>query len=339
MAEQGTQSATQAPPPASTGDADADLMMSFVRPDAAPKERDPQGRFAKTDAPQQDGDEPPPQESPQQADGNEPEERQTEQIEIDPEAPLFEVQQGEETKKLSLKELKSGWMMQQDYTRKTQELADERRRTAQEKVQAVETERSQYLQTLGQLQALMVQSVAPELQNVDWNKLAVESPADYVRLDNRRKQAQYALQRVAEETQRVTQQQEREASERRSQAASESVKVLKEHIPAWNDDLYSELLKRGVQTYGYTSKEVGEITDHRFIELLHDAHQFRALKDQKPVVDKKVAEVPKVVKPGQRQPVQNGQQKQFQDARTKLRESGRVEDAADVFRAFTTPRR
>lgn len=311
--------------------------------------RDERGRFVPRQ-PQGEPDDPQAQAAEQAPEGEpaaEPEAEPAATVEIDPEAPLFEVKHGEEAKKVSLKELQSGYMMQADYTKKTQELAQVRKQTAQATEQAVAAERTQYLQTLGHLNALVQQAAAPELQQVDWNRLASESPADYVRLDNRRKQVEFTLNRLTEEAQRLTQKQEQEREQRWSQAVSESREVLNGKIPSWTDELYGTLLKRGMQTYGYTPEDItgqsrkDTFISPAFIEMLHDAHQYRLLKEGKPAVEKKVAEVPKAIKPGARQPVQAPQQQEFQKARQALRSSGRVEDAASVFQSFVggTPRR
>lgn len=333
----------------------AALISKFIAPpEPAPEgRRDERGRFvpAAQNAPAQA--EPAAEAEPatteeaaadgekEQASDEAPEEK-AETIEIDPEAPLFELTVkrpgGEdETKKVSLKDLKSGYMMQQDYYRKTAEVAEERRQAANAAKQAIEDTQKQYMQSLQQLQALAVHAAAPEFMNVDWGKLSTENPAEYVRLTARRDQIQQTLARIAQEQQKVTQAQQAEAEKAKTQAAQESVKRLQEHIPDWNDAIYQNLMKRAVDTYGYTSEEAASAVDDRFFRLLHDANAYRAMKAERPLVEKKLAEVPKLSKTAPRQNMQNQKGQVIKQARERLSRDNSVDAAADAMRLFITP--
>jgi hypothetical protein len=81
--------------------------------------------------------------------------------------------------------------------------------------------------------------------------------------------------------------------------AQEAVEILQSDIPGWSNDLYGKVLKNSVKDYGFKEQEVNSITDHRAIKVLHDAMKWREFQAAKPkTVDKKVASVPKVQKPG-----------------------------------------
>ena len=108
--------------------------------------------------------------------------------------------------------------------------------------------------------------------------------------------------------------------------------MLEEKIPGWNDDLYQSLMETASKDYGYKREEVASWVDPKAFQLLHDAHQFRQLKATKPIVDKRVVNVPKVVKPGTAQTV-NRSQSAASEAMNRLKTSGKLEDAAAVIRS------
>lgn len=229
---------------------------------------------------------------------------------------------------VSLEQLRAERMMQADYTRKTQEVAERERQADAKAQQAVEKERSQYLEALGALHAAVQQAATPELANVDWNKLAAENPAEYVRLSNRAREVNEAMQRIRFEEEKVQSQQSKERQARLDQAVAESQKKLKEAIPTWNDDLYQSLLKRGVDTYGFKYDEMGEVWDHRIMRVLHDAHQWQAMQQGKPLAEKKVVTVPNVLRPGNAKPKVDQKVQELQQTRTRLTANPNDIDAA-----------
>ena len=76
---------------------------------------------------------------------------------------------------VSLDELQKGYSRTEDYTRKTQALAQERK-SAQAELAQVRTERAQYAQLLGALQEQLQQSQQP----FDMERLREEDPIEWV---------------------------------------------------------------------------------------------------------------------------------------------------------------
>lgn len=104
---------------------------------------------------------------------------------------------------------------------------------------------------------------------------------------------------IEAEQAKIHNQRQAEAQESVQKQAREAVERLQERIPGWNQDLYGKILKGAVDSYGFKQQEVNNITDHRAIEVLNDALKYREYLSAKPkTVDKRVAAVPKVTKPG-----------------------------------------
>lgn len=233
--------------------------------------------------------------------------------------------------KLTVKELREGYMKERDYRRKTAEVARQREEVGEKIRQGVESERSAYLQNLQQLQAAFIEAVSPELKDVNWNQLASDNPAEYVRLRNRADQIVQVLQGMQTKQQEAATKQKADAAEARKKAAAEARTTLEADIPGWNDTLYNELMNVGVSV-GYKPEEVGQWVDPRAIKLLHKAHLYDKLQAGKPAPDKKVVVAPKVVKPGASQQAGQAQQ-QAAGAMKRLQASGKIEDAAAVIRS------
>ena len=237
--------------------------------------------------------------------------------------------------KLTVKELREGYMMKKDYYRKTAEVARQREQLGEQTRQAIESERTQYLQQLHVLDAVLTESVAPELKNVDWNALAANDAFEYVRLRNRADQVTQAKQAIQARVKEITDKQSAEAEVAKQSQAKKAREVLSEKIPEWNDALYQQLMTAG-ETYGYSAKDVGSWLDPRALQVLHDAYQFRQSKAPKPApipVAKKVAIPPKGLKPGASND-RVAQQAKKQESMGRLQKSGSIRDAAALIQTM-----
>lgn len=270
-----------------------------------------------------------------QASSEEAEETQT--IEIDPDEALFEqeIDQGgtKVKEKLSLKELQLGYLRQRDYTKKTEELAKHRAEAQEQARQANQVALKQYGERLNQLQAALVKTVAPELANVDWNKLATEDAFEYVRLSNRARQVNDVLQAIESEKRATSGSLKEQEEKAKAETWAKSQEILQRDIPDWGEPVAKRLAK-AAQDAGYTADEVGQWNDHRLIKLAHKAALYDDLNSkqasQEKIVAKKIALVPKVLKPGPKPTPSTP----VSEAMKRLQKSGKPEDALPFFEAL-----
>jgi hypothetical protein len=232
--------------------------------------------------------------------------------------------------KPTVKELREGYMRQKDYSRKTAEVARQREEVGNQVRQAVESERGQYVKTLQELQSVILETVAPELKDVNWTTLATTDPFEYVRLDNRRKQITEVLSSLQQKQEETSKKQAEERKTEALKTAQKTLETLQADIPGWSPTLYQSLLKTG-ESLGYKHEEVANWTDARAIKLLHKANLYDQLKSEKPVTTNKANPPPRVVKAGAAQ--QNPGQQKHAEAMKRLQSNGSVENAADVIRA------
>ena len=74
-----------------------------------------------------------------------------------------------------------------------------------------------------------------------------------------------------------------------------------------------------------------QVVDHRFVQILHEASQFKKLMKSKPEVLKKLKTAPKLMRAGVAKATSQSQQDNIKRAKSQLRKTGNVRDAARLF--------
>lgn len=246
---------------------------------------------------------------------------------------------GEEKVKASqLKEWKESGLRLQDYTKKTQELAQQRKEFEEWKAKEEQAFRQQWTERLVQFADVVADELAP-FEKVDWDKLRQEDPyqyqnmwVDFQRAQMRAQQAQQSVQQALSE-----EQSKRDAERQRmlQAQANEAKKVLPDLAdPAKAGALISEMTSY-LKDAGMSPEEISEISDHRALKIIYDAMQWqktRAGVQKAPA--KKVVAVTKVVKPGSphnnREVRSERSMKVDKELHNRLRNSGRINDAAEL---------
>jgi len=266
-----------------------------------------------------------------QSESNEtPEEQVTENTETTEETPteletpeLHRVKvQGQELE-VSLDELKAGYSRDSDYRQKTHTLGMEKR--------DLETQKSSLRQTydtrlneLNDLISTANQFVEQKQGGQDLAKLYQEDPTEAAKLDFQlRQEKQYieSLKATAREAQ--TKQYESYLETQKELAATK--------IPEFSDpnkaDSFKLNMRNTLRDYGFNDQEIGSLADHRFLMVAKDAMSFKSQKDKRPIVSKKVANAPKVLKAGvAKSNVSSGREEVRNKIKT-LRKTGHIRDA------------
>lgn len=193
-----------------------------------------------------------------------------------------------ETVQLTPDELKGHYLRQQDYTRKTQSLA--------EKTRAVEEDRQRF-EAVYQQRIQMLEQVMQSEEPIDWEARfrddPLEAPLEYHKWQESQKQKQ---QLVAEN--------QHYAQQRREQHLADQGRMLPEMIPHWQGNPETQQtetveLKNALLEDGFNPEDVAQIADARLVKWLLAGHrQLKLESTAKRVVKKKVAGKPRVMKPG-----------------------------------------
>jgi len=187
------------------------------------------------------------------------------------------------------------------FTQKTQEIA-EHRRALESTFQEIQQERDAYARNLQQL--LFV--AAPEAQrfaNIDWQQLAQDAPADYVRLTAERDAMRGRIGGIQQELQRVAAQAEHAQAQQFVQLRQAEQQRLIEALPDFGDsekapkrvaEMRSWLTKRG-----FSNEEIGQVIDHRVLLVVDKAMQAdRVQEARRQAQEKRTQTAPTVQPPG-----------------------------------------
>ncbi len=229
---------------------------------------------------------------------------------------------------VTLEEALKGYSRTQDYTRKTQELAAQRREFEEKELAAVRQERQEYQSSLSQLQEFLkatsppeptlASSASPEAFAVEWTQW---------------KQHQDHIAKVAAEQARVKEKADQDAARGFHEYINSERAKLTEAIPDFRDTAKAPVLQRELNEFaksrGFTDDELAKVYDHRLVVLLHDALQGQKAKTKAPEVRQRVEKVLESAKPGAN--TQPAKSDKTEAAMKRLRESGKVEDAAKAF--------
>jgi hypothetical protein len=258
-------------------------------------------------------------------------EEQVEAEEEEAEPDLVEVEVDGQSYKVP-EALKDKIMLQADYTRKTQEVAEQRKQVEQN-WQQLQQQAALQQQNLGEYAKLTaLDDQLQQYQQLDWNSLYDRDPAEFVRLKEARRDL--IDQRDGLASQIMTKQQEQMVQQQQlhQQTVEEGNKALASKIPNWNRDYGLSLVDMAVEKYGFSKDELLNVTNPSVFLALNDLLKFHKQKSNQPLVDKRVANLPKVSKPGGPAQKTLSQQKES-DARKQLKKTGSVDDAAALFLA------
>ena len=199
-------------------------------------------------------------------------------------------------------ELLNGYQRQQAYTKRSQELA-EQRKAFEAEAQQVAQMRDAYAQQLEQLSQYNQQILGDT--EPDWDALAKEYSAEELflyktKLDQQKEQAR----QVEAEKQALAQQQAQEQQAQMQQHLAKQREEMLDRIPQWRDEDVrtserEQVIKYAQQSVGFSPQEIANASDARAIELLYKAWQWDNLQSKKPAAKKKASKAPKMAKAGQ----------------------------------------
>ena len=226
-------------------------------------------------------------------------------------------------------ELLSGYSRQADYTRKSQVLAEQRKKKDEE-LAATQQERQQYQSQLEQFN-LQADSKLEEFKSVDWVKLKEEDPMEYALKRDQYRELQENKRLVAEEQQNLAQKQQAEMQTKWNEELARQQEVMAQRLPEWNDPEKGPKLKQIIKSFamkkGFTEQEVDSLIDARSVDVLHKAMLYENLLEAK-INQKKAKVVPKVQKPGTPSTKSEVNSEKVKQTRARLKKTGRVDDAA-----------
>lgn len=256
--------------------------------------------------------------------------------EVEPEQTrTFKVKAAGEERDVTLEQLVEGYQLGQDYTKKTQTLAEQRKAVEAERARIEEANklRDQYAQRLQMMEQFLNQQTKGE----DLEALKEVDPIGYAVKVAEQAQREKQLAVLQQEQQRIAEKQQAERSEHLQKHLAEESQKLSTAIQGYGDPKTGDQIRKDIREYaksiGWTDAELANLYDSRAVLSLYHGMKFSQLQSKKPELTKKVVAAPKMMKAGVSQP-RNVQQEQTKKQINQLRKSGKVTDAAKVFEQF-----
>ena len=242
-------------------------------------------------------------------------------------SPSYTVKVNGQELDVTLDELRNGYSRDADYRQKTEELSYQRKEFQSES----EKQRQNYSQKLNELnQRLSAAQVDlnAEINSADLDKLYEEDPTEAARVERKLKKKQDALNQSLQHTQ-VEQKQQFESY------LQDQQRKLVSKMPDFSDPAKASNLKANMKStlnnYGFNDQEVAQVYDHRIVMLVNDAMKYRSMQNSKPNIAKKITKPSKPFSSGVKQSKSEANLKLRRDKFSRLKKSGSMKAAQDVF--------
>jgi hypothetical protein len=249
---------------------------------------------------------------------------------------LYKIKVGDQELEVTLDELKNGYSRQQDYTRKTKKLSEDRtqvddlQKSLTRQNEEAKIRRDQYEKQL----EVLSQHLKSIENNVDLDRLYQEDPAEYVRQKAEIDRRKEMMEATRQEQQRVLAEKQKEHEKTYNAYLEKERKLLAEKLPIYGDKDKGPTFVKNLTDYaksiGYTDQEISMLVDHRAVLMLANAYRYNKLRNSK-VKDKKVVKTPRVVSSSSPK-VQddNDNVKRIRSKKANLKKTGSVKDAVSV---------
>jgi len=247
--------------------------------------------------------------------------------------PRYRVKAAGEEIEVDEDELIKGYQQGADYTKKSQALAEQRKALEAERqhLEYVKQERMAYAQKLKALDSFLSQ----QDQGVNLDVLKETDPIGYAVAVAEQNQREKQLAVVRAEQQRLAQQQqaEQQASlQNHLRQESEKLVSLIPELATPQGDAVRKQIRDYAKSVGWTDQELSSVYDSRAVVSLYKAMKYEQLQKSKPELTKKLQSAPKMMRSGtSAPPTKSSQDKQVMQ---RLRETGKVTDAAKAFERF-----
>lgn len=234
---------------------------------------------------------------------------------------------------ITVADLKRNNLFQRDYTRKTQELAEDRKN-----FQQVQQQVDQYALAIAQQRDFLAQAAQqfmpqpPDKAMREYDPLGYQAAKeDY---DERVRVLSQIQAQQHHQQQWVEHERQRQDAELRQQEAAR----LFEAMPELKDQkVYRKFWDEAVETvadYGFSAQELDQMLDHRFYKAVRDLAKYRKAKASQPKVKQDLQNRPKLIKGGKRMDPKAKTSREAQAKSERLRRTGRFEDGVAALMDF-----
>ena len=236
---------------------------------------------------------------------------------------------------VNLEELKKGYQLEKNYTKRVQKLQDESKELESLKTN-LSSERQQYLNLMELAATQQMAEVAKSkelLATIDKDA----DPVAYVRQQLQVQDIEANLRQNIENFKQAQQQAELQKQQQRSQLVALEQEKLSQVLPEWLSPDFQKSVIEYAKEAGYADSDLSNIVTARDIAVLNKARLYDELVNKKATVKKKRQPIiKKKVKASAPASAQTRKARAVKEQRQKLKRSGSVKDAASALLSLTS---
>ena len=263
------------------------------------------------------------------------EEEESEAQEMTNEGDLHTVKVDGEEYEVNLEELKKGYQLEQNYTKRVQKLQEESKEIDNLKTN-LNAERQQYLQ-------LMELAATNQMAEVNKAKELLGTidkeadPVSYVKQQLRVQEIEDNLRQSVAGFQQAKAQADKQHQEQRAKIVHQEQEKLSSLIPEWVSPDFQKAVVDYAKAQGYSDSDLSNVISARDVSVINKARLYDELVSKKATVKKKRQPVvKKKVKASSPATAQTRKARAVKEQRQKLKRSGKVTDAASAILSLTS---
>lgn len=236
-----------------------------------------------------------------------------------------------------LSEVLKSYQLSKHVNNQSQELANKRKEfeaQSEKKLQEIAHRLTEAQALSQQLEA----DLTNEYNSIDWTTLrntdAAEFAARKQEYNERWNRIQGMKNRALTEAYRISQETQTKQQEEYTKLVNAEIAKWSEVIPEWKDESKRAAGKAEVVSYlrsnGFTDQEISGIYDSRQLKVIRNAMLYEKSSKTATLQQKKVVNLPKVLKPGTQPSKSDTRTEKDKELRSRLQKTGKLDDAAAV---------
>jgi len=233
--------------------------------------------------------------------------------------------------KAKVSEWKEGALRREDYTRKTQELAEMHRQVT---TMAETAHARQQFEASVQAERTELERVKSDMaryKGLDWASLDIDA---HLKLRTQLEQLKDRSKELEGEINTKAGQFAQWSEGKKRELVQQGSKFLSQTIKGWGPET-AKGIAEVAKSVGYTPEEIEGVFDVRFVRLAHKAAEYDRLMSGKQAALETAQKAPPVIKPGASKGQNAEVNQRFRDTRQSLRKSGSVDDAARLIQMMS----
>lgn len=234
---------------------------------------------------------------------------------------------------ITVADLKRNNLFQRDYTRKTQELAEDRKN-----FQQVQQQVDQYALAIAQQRDFLAQAAQQFMPQPPDKAIREYDPLGYQAAKEDYDERVRVLSQIQAQQHHQQQWAEHERQRQDAELRQQEAARLFEAMPELKDQkVYRKFWDEAVETvadYGFSAEELDQMLDHRFYKAVRDLAKYRKAKASQPKVKQDLQNRPKLIKGGKRMDPKAKTSREAQAKSERLRRTGRFEDGVAALMDF-----